>query len=213
MNEYNIEAIFFDLGRVIVDFDYAPVVRKLLAASRKDDSLDFATLFDWFFHPTRGANRAFDCGRITPEQLYDELRRHFGITLCYEDFVSLWNGIFSENREVTEMIETLAADFRLFLISNTNPLHFQHISDHFSVLRRFEAFFLSYRIGACKPEEMIFRTALSQARVEVSRSLFIDDVSEYVEAAKRLGLHGCHFTSAKSLKNYLSALLPYDFSS
>ncbi len=202
-----VEAVFFDLGRVIVDFDYLPAIVKLFSSCTPGKVPDEHALSDWLFHPLQGTNRAFDTGKLTPEEFYNQLRQHFSYTESYEEFVTLWNGIFTSKPEVEEIIRALAGHTRLFIISNTNPLHFEYIARHYDILDSFEEVFLSYRIGFCKPEKEIFHAALERTGVNASRSIFIDDMEIHVEAARKLGFQALHFASAKGLKENLTPLL------
>jgi len=202
-----VEAVFFDLGRVIVDFDYLPAIGKLFSSCRPGKIPDENALSDRLFHPLHGINRAFDTGKLTPEEFHDQLCQRFSYTGSFDEFVALWNGIFISKPEVEEIIRALAGRTRLFIISNTNPLHFAHIVRHYDILNTFEDAFLSYRIGACKPEREIFQAALDRTGVDASRAIFIDDMKNHVEAAKKLGFQGSHFISAKTLKEVLSPLL------
>ena len=163
------------------------------------------------FDPEEGLCNAFNAGKISPETFYSRITKEFGLSLPFESFVRIWAEIFTENREVTRMIEELSGHFRLFLISNTDPIHFKYILKTFPVLRLFESWVLSYEVGVCKPDERIYHTALSQAGVGADRSVYIDDVEEYIQAAEKLGIRGIHFTSEESLKKDLTDLLPFHF--
>jgi len=201
------EAVFFDLGRVIVDFDYLPTLKELFSSCRPGRVPDPQSFFNRIFDPHHGLNRAFDTGRLTGEAFYDRLCRDLSYLGSYETFVARWNGIFTAKPEVESIIRELSGRVRLFLISNTNPLHFEYILRHYKILSLFEAFFLSYRIGVCKPAREIFQAALEKSGVEASGSVFIDDIPAYVEAACELGFQGIHFTSAEKLKKALFPLL------
>jgi len=207
MSTQTLEAVFFDLGRVIVDFDYMPAVKNLLASCRPGHVPDLQVLSKWLFDPLHGANRAFDTGRLTSEEFYSKLCRDLSYRGSYEEFRALWNGIFTTKPDVEEIIRGVAGRARLFLISNTNPLHFEYITRHYDILNHFEEFFLSYRIGVCKPERKIFLTALESTGVDASHSIFIDDIPIHVEAAETLGFQGSHFTSAEKLRRTLAPLL------
>ncbi len=205
------DALFFDLGGVIVDFDHRSIARGLLGAEAGARALASEEVHRWLFDWTTGLNNAFNAGRISPEDFHEAICRKFGLTLPFEGFVKIWNNIFSENQRVSAMIHALSGRFPLFLISNTDPLHFEYIVRRYAVLQKFKAWILSYEVGACKPDEKIFVAASERAGVPPDRSVFIDDVPAYVEAAQSLGFHTIHYTSARTLQNRLSALLPFQF--
>jgi FMN phosphatase YigB (HAD superfamily) len=202
MKNDSIEAIFFDLGGVVVDFNHYQIAEKLLLKADKQDGLEPREIFMWLFHPDNGLCCAFDTGKISPEDLYSSICKKFGLSLSFKSFARTWSEIFTGNREIIQVINALAGHFRLFLISNTDPLHFQYILKTFPVIRLFEAWTLSYEVGLRKPDEKIYRAALLRSGVVPSRSVFIDDNRENVEAAEKVGMKGVHYKTANLLLRY-----------
>ena len=79
----------------------------------------------------------------------------------YADFGVLWSDIFDPMRHMEGAVVHLAARYPLFLLSNTNPLHFEYIKRRFSqFLRPFQAFILSYEVGSRKPEAAIYQALI-----------------------------------------------------
>jgi putative hydrolase of the HAD superfamily len=212
MKKNSIEVIFFDLGKVIVDFNHFQIAEKLLPTAYSEQASDPKMIFDHIFHPIRGLCCDFNAGKISPEDFYSELRRAFGFDLSFEAFVPIWSDIFTENKDITGIIKELAGQFRLFLLSNTDPLHFSHVLKNVPALNLFEEWILSYEVGFCKPDKKIYQIALERAGIRADQSVYIDDMTEYVSAAEKIGIQGIHFTSAKNLKDSLSGLLPFHFS-
>lgn len=208
MKKNDIEVIFFDLGGVVVDFDHSRIARRLLASGNPAAPPDPQRIFDWVFHPAHGLCSDFNAGKISPEDFFSALCGKFGLHLSFESFVPIWCEIFTENPGVARIIERLKKRFRLMLISNTDPLHFPYILRTFPVLTSFEARILSYEAGVCKPDQRIYREALFTAGTAPEKTVFIDDVPEYVEAAERMGIRGIHFTSPESLEQGLKRLFP-----
>jgi putative hydrolase of the HAD superfamily len=212
MKKNSIDVIFFDLGRVIVDFNHYQIAEKLLPAKYTNETLESKVIFDHIFHPIRGLCCDYNAGKIPPEDFYNALRLKFGLDFSFDEFVPIWSEIFTENRDVTRMINELAGHFRLFLISDTDPLHFSYILKNFPVMHLFQGWVLSYEVGCCKPNEKIYQTALERAGIQAYQSLYIDDVAEYIAAAGKIGIQGIHFTSASVLKDALEDILPFHFS-
>lgn len=210
--ERQIEAIFFDLGRVIIDFNHMPIARKLLKKAVHKTAVPPDEVFDWLFAPVQGICSAFDRGEISPEDFFSRICSRYGLELTFKEFGSIWNENFKEILEVSRIIEELSSHYPLYLISNTNSLHFDYIVERFHILEHFQAYILSYREGLCKPDPEIYHAAVTRARTQADRSVYIDDIAEYVDAARQLGFHGIHFTSAPDLKSRLTALLPFQFS-
>jgi putative hydrolase of the HAD superfamily len=104
---------------------------------------------------------------------------------------------------VAQLIQELRGRMRLFLLSNTNAMHFDHIRRRFEVLEAFEEALLSFELGVGKPEPEIWREALRRAGLPPARCAYVDDILEYVETARRLGLKGLHFQGAGRLRREL----------
>ncbi|MCX6133165.1 MAG: HAD family phosphatase [Ignavibacteriales bacterium] len=104
-----------------------------------------------------------------------------------------------------ELVRTLGTKVPLGLLSNTNPLHFDACMENLAVLRSIPFHFLSYRLRLLKPEPEIFEKTIELLRHDPRDVLYIDDLSENIEAARRAGLHGYHFVGVDELNEYLSS--------
>jgi putative hydrolase of the HAD superfamily len=118
-------------------------------------------------------------------------------------FIPIWNNIFVEDQEVSQIILSLKGRWRLGLLSNTDPLHFNYILSKFPMMRTFDKWILSHEVGFKKPAVEIFQKAIEWASVEPQKILFIDDIKKHVEVAVSLGMQGIHFISAHQLKEEL----------
>ena len=101
---------------------------------------------------------------------------------------------------------SLAPRCRLALLSNTDPLHLAALETQFSFLRHFPAGTRIYscRIGASKPAPAIYEAALQALGVQAREALFIDDVAEYVQGARQLGIDAIRFESPSHLREELA---------
>lgn len=180
--------IIFDLGKVIVDFDHMSVCERLATRCVLGPGDIYKQIF------TSGLEARFDCGLISPEVFYRQAAQRLSLDMPIETFQEIWNTIFSLQAGIEALLGRLHA-YRLVCLSNTNQWHFEHCRTLFPVLDRFDAFVLSYRIGVCKPHARIFREALQRAEAQPHQCLFIDDVAEYVDAARTCGIDGIVFSS------------------
>ena len=62
-----------------------------------------------------------------------------------------------------------------YLVSNTNPLHFAHIREHYALLHHFKRLVLSFEVGSRKPEPAIYRALIRQTGLPPQQCLFVDD--------------------------------------
>ena len=202
-----IEVILFDLGNVILPFNHFQIAEKLSRFSREKAFQDPQRIFFDLFDLQEGMVNRFDEGKVSPVEFFLSLKESFRLSLSFEEFVPIWNDIFTEDREVSDIILSMKGEWKLGLLSNTDPLHFNYILSRFPILWAFEKWILSYEVGFKKPALEIFRKAINWASVEPEKILFIDDSRTYVEAAASLGIQGIHFVSARALKEELKKRL------
>ena len=203
MKSSPIEVIFFDLGNVILPFNHYQIAEKLSPFVQKKDFQDPRKIFSYIFDLKTGAINPFDAGELSPKEFFQFLKESLQLCISFEAFVPIWNEIFVEDREVSEIIRSLKGKWRLGLLSNTDSLHFHYIVSTFPIVSTLEKWILSYEVGFKKPDAHIFQKAIEWASVEPERILFIDDTIGHVEAAISLGMQGVHFISATKLREEL----------
>jgi putative hydrolase of the HAD superfamily len=194
------KSIIFDLGRVLVNFDFERGYRALEGVCLYPAAEIPGRLF-----PT-GLVRGFETGAIEPRDFYAQFSALLDLTIDYSHFCDIWNCIFMEALLPESLLESLAARYRLVLLSNTNPIHFEWIRAAFPhLLRHFHRMALSYEVGAVKPQPEIYRAAIAMAECRPEECFFTDDILEYVEAAKRLGIDAVQFESREQVERELRA--------
>jgi len=193
------KALIFDLGKVLIHFDFKRGYRALEALCPYPvDEI-----------PRRMAANdlvvRFETGLVEPHDFVAQLSRQLDFSVDYDRFCEIWSSIFSETLIPESMLEALAARYRLLLLSNTNAIHFEMVRDRYPLLRHFHHLVLSYEVKAMKPSEAIFRAALDRAGCLPGECFYTDDILEYVEAARRLGIDAVQFESAAQLQRELAA--------
>jgi HAD superfamily hydrolase (TIGR01509 family) len=203
MTPPSIEIILFDLGNVILPFNHYQIAEKLSQFSLKREFQDPQKIFSYLFTLEQGVMNSFDVGEISPEEFFQSVKKHLDLSISYQEFLPIWNDIFVEDQEVSQVILFLKRRWRLGLLSNTNPLHFNYILSKFPIMKAFDKWILSHEVGFKKPAIEIFQEAIGWASVEPQNILFIDDLKKHVEVAVSLGIQGIHFISAHQLKEEL----------
>ena len=198
-----VEVILFDLGNVILPFNHHQIAEKLFRSTQKKEFQDPQKIFSYLFEYRDGIINDFDVGKISPPGFFQSVKTTLDLSISFDEFIPLWNNIFVEDREVSQIILSLKDKWRLGLLSNTDPLHFNYILSEFPIIQMFDKLILSYEVGFKKPAIEIFQKAIRWASVEPKKILFIDDIKEYVEVAVSLGMHGIHFISSEQLKREL----------
>jgi glucose-1-phosphatase len=197
------EWVIFDLGRVLVDYDFHRVCQAL----HRYSTLGEQEIHD-FFRATPQWD-AFERGRISPEGFFQHLVQELNLThLSFEEFKPIWNNIFTEKKESVAIVEKLLGRVRLTMLSNVNLLHWEHILDRFPFMAYFENPVASYAVGYRKPEPEIFRYTLRQAGIPADAAVFVDDILAHVTAAQSLGIRAHQFIDAPTLVRDLDGILP-----
>jgi FMN phosphatase YigB (HAD superfamily) len=207
MNQPPVEVILYDLGNVILPFNHFQIAEKLSRFSQRIEFQNPAKIFSYLFDFEKGAVNGYEVGKVSSLEFFQSLKEFLQLSLSFEDFVPIWNDIFVENEEVSQIILSQKGKWKLGLVSNTNPLHFDFVLKRFPILRTLEKWILSHEVGFKKPAVEIFQKAIEWAKVEPRRILFIDDIEKYVEAAVSLGMQGIQFISAERLKEEFSLKL------
>ena len=197
--EHTVTTLIFDLGQVIVAFDHMQLCRQASEHSPYPPEEIYARMFH------SGLIRRFETGALPPGDFYREACRTLDIHIPLDQFKQVWNTIFTLKEDTAHIIERLQG-FQLLLLSNTNCWHFNYCLENYPVLNLFDAFILSYEVGVYKPDQTIFELALNRASARPQECIFIDDIEQYTEAARNVGMHAHTFTTAERLEQHLNDL-------
>jgi putative hydrolase of the HAD superfamily len=182
-----IKAVIFDLGNVLVNYDVQKAARRFSKAGGISQVRIWAHFFLSKFE------QAYTRGEISTREFYREARRVFKKNIPYGTFKHYWNDIFWENPGMDRLLARIKKHYPLYLISNTNKLHFDHIKKHFRLLRHFKKVFPSHEVGARKPDPKIYRRVLAKIKLEPGETVFIDDMGRFIRSARQVGMCAIHF--------------------
>jgi putative hydrolase of the HAD superfamily len=194
-------AIIFDIGRVLIRVDIARAMNGLASGL----SLTPQDVWSAIEKDPRWLD--WQEGRISPRDWHLHLSKRLGTSLTFEEFCEVWNRALDPNPIHSEaFLEKLSKNYRLALLSNTDPIHMSREEARFPFFRFFSIRIYSYRVGASKPNPVIYRQALQACKVKAAEAVYIDDVAAYAEAARRLGMTGIVFQSPEQLQTDLRNL-------
>ncbi len=198
-------AVIFDFGNVVCFFDYLKVCERLGPRLGLTGEAFRQRILERGF-PLLLAR--FESGKIAPEAFADEVMTLSGLSLPYHEFVEAWEDIFWLNEPVARLIERLASEgFPLLLGSNTNVLHFTYYRRRFApTLDLFDHFVLSHEVGHMKPGAPFYEACVAAAGLPASSCIFVDDLLENVEGARRAGLTGLQYVDTLALISDLGEL-------
>jgi HAD superfamily hydrolase (TIGR01509 family) len=186
--------VVFDLGKVLVDFDYRIAVSRIAARSKLP--LDGIRTF----LSQSNAIIDYESGRLTREEFYEQARKVTGFRGTIEEFGAFFADIFTE---IPPMIELHAGLRRrgipTYIFSNTNDLAIEHIRRNFPFFRNFDGHIYSYEVGVMKPEAGIYEALEKLSGRRGADVIYLDDRSENVAAGAARGWRAIlHETPEKS---------------
>jgi HAD superfamily hydrolase (TIGR01509 family) len=196
------QAIIFDIGRVLVRVDVARAMQDLA----RGISLSPQEIWTAIEKDPRWQD--WQEGRISPRDWHLHLSKRLGGSLSFEQFTEAWNrALDPQPLQDNSLFESLRQNYRLGLLSNTDPIHVAHLEATFDFFRYFPKSVRTYScvVGSSKPSPLIFRDALKSLRANARNAIFIDDVEAYVGAARSLGLHGIQYQNPAQLCADLNA--------
>ena len=189
-------AIIFDIGRVLIRVDVSRAMDGLASGLSLTPQEAWSAIekdprwLDW------------QEGRISRRDWHLHLSKRLGTSLTFEQFSEVWNRALDPNPIHAEsFLENLSKNYRLALLSNTDPIHMSNEEARFPFFRFFPIRIYSYRVGASKPDPLIYREALQACKVRAEEAVYIDDIAAYAEAAQRLGMTGIVFQSPEQLQS------------
>ena len=190
----NIKNIVFDLGGVLVDLDFKAAINGLQKAG-------FANVKEQLQSFDReGIFQKFELGEMTAEEFRTAIRENSTVTLTDEEIDALWNAMLLEiPREKLELILDLRGKYMVYLLSNTNSIHWDYVCKNafnyrgFRVNDYFEETFLSYEMHLAKPDKAIYEKVLQDANLLPEETLFIDDSEANCKAAEEVDIHAHHY--------------------
>ena len=190
----NIKNIVFDLGGVLVDLDFKAAINGLQEAG-------FANVKEQLLAFDRnGIFQKFELGEMTADEFRTAIRENSTVTLTDEEVDNLWNLMLLEiPREKLELILELRSKYMVYLLSNTNAIHWDYVCKNafnyrgFRMEDYFEETFLSFEMHLAKPDKAIFEKVLSEANLLPEETLFIDDSEANCKAAQEVGIHAHHY--------------------
>lgn len=196
-----ITTLFWDIGGVILTNGWDREARRVAAKAFNLDWDEFQDRHDLSFP-------AFDTGQITLDQYLDRTLFYRPRSFTREEFTAFMFAQSQEYSETRAILTKLAREGKFFIAAiNNEPYELnQYRIEAFSLRKEFQVFFSSCYVYARKPDEAIFRIALSVTQRPAEQCVFIDDRSINLENPRRLGMHVIHHQSAPQLLAELQSL-------
>jgi len=180
--------VIFDIGGVLIDFDFERLARELSARTGQDaDRL--VPLF------AQDVVHEVETGRTGPEEFFRRTMAPVLPGLTYDEWISAWMDNYSINEPGWALLgEARDSGKTVSLLSNLS--HYNQVA----IERKFPHFFrathrnfYSYELGLHKPDPRIYRAACEALGVAPDHCFFLDDVEENVEGARGVGMRALRF--------------------
>jgi putative hydrolase of the HAD superfamily len=193
--------LYFDLGKVVVDFDPGLMCRQMGEVAGIGPSRVSELLFEG------GLQRQYELGQLSCREFYEVFCEKSGSRPDYDALQSAGSDIFEVNPTILPVVAQLQqAGYRLGILSNTCRSHWEHCLRRYRIVAEgFEVYVLSYEVGLAKPDARIFAAAAESAGVAAEEVFFVDDLPENVAGARAAGIDAVQYASATELAAELRA--------
>jgi len=190
-----ISHIFFDLGKVLVDFDFSIAAGKIMQKS----TLSPEEVTQEFYR-LNGLIDEYETGSIDSETFFTRMKAEYRYGGSTAELREIWCSVFSPLEEHIQMARCLAQFYPLAIISNTSEAHVTHLESRYDFFPIFRRRFYSHEVRCMKPNPAIYEFALKEMGADKYESLFIDDREENIEAVAKCGWQTIHLRPDVNLR-------------
>ena len=175
-------AVVFDLGKVLVDFDYRIAVRRILSRCKITPSA-----LERLINQSPLLLR-YETGLLTTHEFLEEVKTAAGFRGDLAEFSELFGNIFSPIQPMIELhAELRARGVPTYIFSNTNELAIRDIRGRFPFFQQFDGYVFSYEHRALKPDARIYEVVERLSGRRGSEILYLDDRPENVQGGATRG--------------------------
>lgn len=202
----DIKNIIFDLGGVLLNIDFAITQKAFaeLGMENTDEKFGKHTQLEFFDQ--------LDRGEISDNEFFEKVLTEMPLGTKKEDISQAWNAMILDfPQENFDLLKRLSKNYRLFLMSNTNSVHFPeyqrllHRSFNINSLDDlFTKAYYSFQIGKRKPENEFFELILKENNLNANKTVFIDDTLFNAKASTKNGIRGLHLAENTKLTDFFT---------
>lgn len=189
-----IDTIIFDVGRVLVNWDYESYLKRFAFGPEKTKAITAATFESPYW-------RQFDRGILTPEEIVK------GFCSLAPEYTEEIKEVFAHCEETITPLPYAESwvrslkekGYRLYILSNYSGDLFERTKEKMPFLPYMDGTLFSYTCHLTKPEPEIYQHLIQKFSLTPDRCVFLDDTKANVEAAEQAGIHGIHFTGDEDI--------------
>lgn len=140
-------------------------------------------------------------GEFDAARFWREAAAHWKIRASRESLERLWLDGYKVIPGTVNLIHRLKrAGYEVLFLSDNVPERVHYLEERYGILQCFDGGLFSYQVKLRKPDEALYRLVLEQASHPADECLYIDDVAEFLEPARRLGMRVLRFSTPKRLE-------------
>ena len=191
----NPSIVIFDLGKVMVDFEYVQA-GSVIAAKSDLSCEEIRRIIDHTPLLCR-----YETGSISTREFFGEICAATGYRGTMEEFGRAFADVFTVIESSVALNRALRRQgIPTFVLSNTNELHLGYIRERFPFYAEFDGYVLSYKVGAMKPDEKIYLAAEKLTGKRGAEILFLDDRAANTAAAAARGWQVIHHQTPEATR-------------
>jgi len=193
-NKRKYSTIVFDLGNVLIPFNYNNFFDKI---NKIETGLGDEMMLK--YKNNHLLQIEYESGKLSDQEFIEINLSWLNNKITKDQFCNIFSKIFTMNENVIDLLHDLKKKYKLVLLSNTNNIHKENEWGKYSFIDNFDKLVLSHEIGAVKPNPKIYKAVEQFTNEEAETHIFIDDILEYVQGAKKMGWDGIHFMDYENL--------------
>lgn len=197
-----IKNVIFDLGGVLINLDFDNCLNAFRKAGFQDIEKQVCQ------SRGKGLFSQFELGEIRPKEFRETIRKEANESLSDRKIDDMWNLMLLDiPREKLDLLLELREHYMVYLLSNTNQIHWDYACGQmfsyrgFRVNDFFEETFLSFEMHKAKPDKNIYEQMMKEANILPEETFFIDDSGTNCQAAAALGIQSYNYHIGEDLSS------------
>ncbi|MDB6137672.1 MAG: HAD-superfamily hydrolase, subfamily variant 3 [Verrucomicrobiaceae bacterium] len=178
-------ALLFDIGNVLVTFDFNRCAARLAEFSRLGPQAIIAAITPF--------KEPLESGQMHEDEFFRLCIEAISFTGSHEQFCRIWSDIFTLNPPMAATLAGLPRKLPAYLFSNTNDPHKRWLLEKFEVFKFFDAGIYSHEAGVMKPKDEFYHTAIQRFELIPAETFYVDDLEPNIATGRRLGFCCFHY--------------------
>lgn len=188
--------VAFDLGKVLLDFDYMKAAGKLVPLC----GVFPLKLMGILTGEGMELLQQLELGQIGDDEFYRQLSTLVKFKGTREDFMKIFGDIFTPIDEMIQFHSELKKKgIRTYIFSNTNDTAVKWIAEHYPFYNDFDGYFLSYKMKVAKPSEAFYIKVEESTGKKGNEIIYVDDRQENIDTALSRGWSAVLYTSPEKV--------------